>query len=108
LIGVGLQVRNEFEQNFGFSETALALGEVSKVQDESPVDFLRQLHNAGKREFKDGWKALSLHFFDFFEGSFVLVLRVGRLNELIFQDLNSFLSLLVGFKLGWLLRSFYD
>ena len=34
--------------------------------------------------------------------------RVGGLDELVFEDLNSFSGLLVRFERGWLLLIFYD
>lgn len=80
LVGVRLQVSNKLEQNLGLLKPRLALRIVSKIEDDAPVYFARNVENSGEGFFNDCLESVLLLFFHLSADLFVLVLTVGCLS----------------------------
>jgi hypothetical protein len=93
LVSERLKIGHQSEQKLRFSESTLALGEVSQVKDEAPMNLPRDGYNLGEDVLDDSRESVLLLFLHVAENLLVLVLRVGCFNQVASQRVHSVFNL---------------
>jgi len=88
LICEGLQAAGKGEESSCFIEFAFSLGKVSKVEEDSPMHFSRDVINALEYELHYFLEAHSLNVFKIFVEQLVLLLRNWSFKEFLLKSVN--------------------